>query len=164
MTGRSEWVRPFVATTAVVVVVVVLMTITDMEPEPLLVATFVTLLATGAWCVATLSNSIRSPNLVPRAVAVPLTIGADRRVKALRTGILFGRALGGHSTRLHQTLVGLIDDQLQHAHGIDRATDPDRAASIIGPKLTAFVNDPEAPASVASTKELTRIVSLIEQL
>jgi len=160
----NDWHRPFVIITGAVTVVILLMLMLDMGPQTILIAAFGAFIGAGAWCIASLSHTSLLAKPPPRAVVLPLAAGADRRVRALRTGILFGRALDGHSNRLHKTLLELIDDQLIHAHGIDRAVDPDGAASIIGPKLTSFVNDPDAAASIAQTKELTRIVTLIEQI
>lgn len=163
-TSNTEWHRPFWLIAGVIIVIVLLMLLLDMGPETTLVAAFGAFLGATVWCVTSLSQAPLIAKPPPRAVAPPRTVGADQRVKALRTGILFGRALGGHSDHLQQTLLEVIDDQLMHSHGIDRSNDPEAAASIIGPKLTAFVNDPEAAASIADTKQLTRIVTLIEQI
>lgn len=164
MTSAPNWQRPFAWIAASILVIVGLMALLNMGPETVLVAALGALIGTTIWCVASLSNTQRLITPTPRAVALARTVGTDSRVRALRTNILFGRALDGHSDRLHETLLELIDDQLLHAHGIDRALDPNAAAVIIGPHLTAFVGDPTAAASIADTKKLNRIVTLIEQI
>lgn len=162
MVDRWRW--PFVLILATIVVVEIFMFGTNMGPEPWLVAVVVALVGVTIWCLSLLAATTHALVPTPRAVAAPRAPGADRRVKALRTGILFSRNMSGHSERLHETLVGVIDDQLMHAHGIDRASAPEAAAAVLGSKLAAFVRDADASASVADTKELARIVTLIEQI
>lgn len=147
-----------------ILVVEIAMFSLNMGPEPLLVAAVGAFAGATVWCIHSLSGDIPMAPPTPRAVAPPRAPGADRQVKALRTGILFSRSMSGHGERLHDKLVDVIDDQLMHTHGIDRAAKPELAASTLGPKLTAFVNTPDPDASVSDTAELTRIVSLIEQL
>lgn len=160
----NDWKRPFRWISAAIVTVLLLMVLLGMGPDTLLIVAFGAFIGAAIWCVSSLSQTVRMVLPLPRAVAPPRTVGTDSRVRALRTSILFGRALDGHSDRLRQTLLELIDDQLVHAHGVDREVDPGVAASIIGPQLSAFVDDPQASASIADTKQLTRIVTLIEQI
>lgn len=161
---KGEWRLPFWLTVAAISAVVAFMIVFDMGPETTLVVAFGAFIGAAIWCVLSLSQPQWMPTAPPRAVVAPRAAGADQRVRALRTGILFGRALDGHSDRLYHTLVDVIDDQLLHAHGVNRSIDPEAAASIIGPNLASFVNDPESAGSIANTKELTRIVTLIEQI
>lgn len=162
--GASEWRRPFLITVCSVLLVELAMVALNMGPETLLVAAVGAFVGAAAWCFWSLSDTTRGPEPTPRAFAAPRAVGADQRVKTLRTGILFGRNMHGYADQLHEILIDLIDDQLVHAHGIDRAIQPDEAASVIGSQLTSFVNEPEAPASLSNTKQLTRIVTLIEQI
>lgn len=161
MSGR-RW--PFLLTLGAILVVEVLMFSLNMGPEPMLVAAVGAFAGATVWCLYSLSDSTPTAPPTPRAIAAPRAPGADHQVKALRTGILFSRSMTGHGERLHDTLVDVIDDQLIHTHGVDRAAEPATAASILGTKLTAFVNASEPGASVSDTKELARIVTLIEQI
>lgn len=160
----NGWRWPFLLTLAAILVVEIFMFGTNMGPEPWLVAVVVALAGVTIWCLYLLAETTPALQPRPRAIAAPRAPGADRRVKGLRTGILFSRNMSDHAERLHETLVGVIDDQLKHAHGIDRGSAPEAAASVLGSKLTAFVSDADASASVADTKELARIVTLIEQI
>lgn len=162
--NTSDWRRPFFITVGSVLVVELAMIALNMGPETLLVAALGAFVGAVSWCLWSLSSTTKGPLPTPRAFAAPRAAGADHRVKTLRTGILFGRNMHGYADQLRETLIDLIDDQLVHAHGIDRLMQPDDAASVIGPRLTSFVNDPDASASLSNTKELTRIVTLIEQI
>ncbi len=162
--AAPEWRWPFLLIVGVVLLVELAMSLLDMGPEIMLVAALGAFTGTVVWTARTLAETTKGPRVAPRAFAAPRAAGADGRVKSLRTGILFGRTMSGYTDRLHETLVAVIDDQLAHAHGIDRATEPVAAAEVIGPALTAFVSEPEAAASMTDTREINRIVTLIEQI
>jgi hypothetical protein len=83
---------------------------------------------------------------------------------SLRNGIAYGRPDDASTDRLRAALVDLVDDQLLAAHGIDRRTDPKRAAAVMGATLTAFVDDPALGRRLTKSRDLDRIVTLIEQL
>ncbi len=162
--SAPEWRRPFLLIVGVVLLVELGMSLLDMGPEIMLVAALGAFTGATIWSVRSLSDTTKGPQPTPRAFAPPRAAGADSRVKSLRTGILFGRTMSGYADRLHETLVEVIDDQLVHAHGIDRFTEPAAAADVIGPTLAAFVSEPEAAALMTDTKEINRIITLIEQI
>lgn len=147
-----------------VFVVELAMVALDMGPETLLVAAVVSCVAASVWCVRSLSMT--TANTEPRSsvVAEPARPAMDGRVRTLRSEIVFGRNPARDADRLHATLIELIDDQLRHSHGIDRLTDDDRAAAVLGPELSGFIQDPTAVATLSDVHRIDRIVTLIEQL
>lgn len=164
MKARADWRRPFLLILGAVLLVEITMSLLDMGPESILVAAIGALVGVTIWSARSLADTTRGPQPTPRAFAPPRAIGADSRVKNLRTSILFGRSLSGSTELLHENLIKVIDDQLLHAHGIDRAAEPAAAAATIGQALTAFVTEAEAVESVADTKQLSHIITLIEQI
>lgn len=156
--------RPLLAIVGLVVCVLIVMYALDMGPTTPVVAALGTFVGMVAWSALSLADSTPVRQPPPRPVAAQRAVGADRRVKALRSSILFGRNMDGYSERIHESLVDVLDEQLMYAHSIDRQTQPDQAAAILGPELWDFLNDPDAVAIVAKTKELNRIVTLIERV
>lgn len=161
---RPEWHLPFALIAGFVLLVEVVMFGLDMGPETMMVAAVIGFTGICVWCYFSLVQSTAEPPEPARVVAASRLVGTDRRVRHLRTSILFGRSMGGYTERLHETLVDIIDDQLLHAHGVDRANDPEAAAAILHPRLQAMVSDPDSVADISKTDELARIVALIEAL
>ena len=153
--------HPFVTGAIAVLLVESTMLLLDMGPEPLLVAAVVAVAGCAIWCLSTLSGT--ASFIEPLADAPAPSVGADWRVTRLRSAVW---SLGeeGASTRLHSTLVDLIDDQLEHAHGVTRRGDPEAAMRIMGPELQAFSERPDAARSLSRTAELDRNVSMIDRL
>ena len=129
-----------------------------MGPRVLIIAAMVVVVA-AAVCLALDLDDVLASNAWPSTVrTLRVPDGVDWRVGRLRLLLTERRTEGVHS-RLHELLVGLIDDRLTE-HGIDRSLNPDQAAAMLGPELTRFVSSstasPPAPTS--------RIVMLIEEL
>ena len=160
----GEWRTPFLAILAGVLLVEVAMVALDMGPEPLLVAAVVTVAASTVWCVRSLALTTVDISQPVVAVANPPAPGADSRVRALRSSLVLGRTPGGDTDRLHATLVEVIDDQLQHAHGVDRQLQATEAHALLDPELRRFVEHPDAAPELAAASHVQRIVTLIERL
>jgi hypothetical protein len=61
-------------------------------------------------------------------------------------------------------LIELTDDRLRHHHGIDRATDPQAAAEILGTRLSEFITHQPSTAALRTPDYLSAIVGEIEEL
>lgn len=90
--------------------------------------------------------------------------GLDLRTTRLSRRLAeIGRA-GFDDTRVWSDLVDLADDRLLRHHDIDRQTDPERAASVLGPRLAAFVSACPPPRQFSRRSYLDAIVTDIEEL
>lgn len=155
--------RWFVSVVAVVVAADVGMTALDMGPRHLVVAAVGAVVGTSVWSMSSLAGTAAGQARRRRDAEPSASSGADRRVKRLR-GELLSTADAASAARLHARLVDLIDDQLEHAHGVSLASDADRARQLMGDDLTAFVSDPRAVGRLASGSYLAQVVTMIEQL
>lgn len=86
----------------------------------------------------------------------------DRRLSALAWAVHGLRDGRTWERTLSPLLVDLVDHRLLIHHGVDRATDPDRARQLLGPELTRLVEDPLTPPR--SQGALTTLIARIEQL
>lgn len=164
----GAWRGPFLATVAVVILVEVSMVALDMGPEPVLVAAVLALAGATTWCVRSLALTTHAVEPPTLAVAEPMAPSADRRVRSLRSSIVFGASprsgRDADAEQLRTTLVGLVDDELWESHGIDRLAQPEAAASLLHPELDRFVSDPDSADAMTDPKQIERIVTLIERL
>lgn len=161
MSGAWRPIALIVATTALVCT---LMVLTGMEPEVTLVAALGGIVGIGVWHLGALADATPNATLSKISERSAPPARADRRVARLRTGLAFGRSDGPTLDRLHASLVDIIDDQLRSAHQIDRLDDPVASSALLGDALVAFIDHPDAPASLADPATLDRTLSLIERL
>jgi hypothetical protein len=66
--------------------------------------------------------------------------------------------------KVWQLLVQLIDDRLRLRHNIDRGTDPDAAADVLGARLSDFVTHQPSTSSLRTPDYLSGVVGEIEAL
>ena len=139
-----------------------LMLATDMGPDLIAVTILGLLVGTAIWFMSDVGPTAVRPHPAT-AGARPLEQRADLRITTLRQALAYGASDHYLAERVHTSLVDVIDDELRVTHGIDRATDPDAAAAVLGAELTAFVADPDA-ATTMTARSLARIVTLIEEI
>jgi hypothetical protein len=153
-----------IAIVAATVLVSAVLVASDTGPNLPLIAALCGLVGAGIWAVGDVAEAL--PTTRPTRIEPPAPPAArgDRRLMRLRSGIAYGRADGVALARLHENLVAIVDDQLLAAHDIDRSTDPDGAAAVMGPELNRFVTDPESTAKLADQRSLDRLLTLIERL
>ena len=158
----ARWGRRAASIVGGTVILLVLMAITDMAPNPLLVV----VAGLGGGVAASVVFDLVTSSSIVAAGPFPSRAGTaprvDARIRSLRFNLRSMR--DERADRLYRLLVELIDDQLIAAHGIDRASQPDRAAAIIGPDLQRFVDDPGAARSLKRLPRLERIVTEIERI
>jgi hypothetical protein len=158
-----RWRGRIATAVAVWVVVSLLMAAMQMDPSPVLIAGLVGVAAGGLCLVLDVSD-----------VASPVSWGADRAPEGLRRGgdvrvrTLQGQLQQGRNLddgrALHGSLVEIVDDRLLTEHGIDRTADPERAAAVLGPPLTAFVTNPPPSRRLGDPAYLAAILDRIEAL
>jgi len=118
----------------------------------------------AVWFVIDLGTAAVASSDLASAPAPEPAARSDRRVTRLRSGLAYGRPDGVTLENLRLSLIELVDDQLRAVHRIDRAADADAARDVIGDELDAFVNDPEAAATLLQPRSLDRILTLMERL
>lgn len=154
--------RPVVKIVVVTVGVLTFMLLTDMGPNIALMVSLCALIGVAVWFVADLAKlPIGTDVVVPAPEPVQLT---DRRVMRLRGGLVPGQRDDRSLLRLREGLVDLIDDQLRHAHQIDRSVQPEAARAVLGSELWTFVDDPSTAQGLGQPQRIDRILTLIEQL
>ncbi|MDN5854962.1 MAG: aluminum activated malate transporter family protein [Actinomycetia bacterium] len=99
----------------------------------------------------------------------PAPAAGSRRSVDLRTTRLSRRLAeigrpGYNDEHLWSDLVELIDDRLLRHHDVDRTADPDRAAQVLGPRLTTFVTACPPSRQFARRNYLDAIVTDIEEI
>lgn len=160
----SSWARPVAAIIGISVAIDLLMVVAGMGPDVILVAVIGVFVGVGVWFTIELVGAAPGSTGPSTATTEPPTPRTNRRVMRLRAGLANGRPDGVSLTNLRSNLVGLIDDQLECAHHIDRAADPDAARAVLGDELTAFVEDPDSARVLTEPRSLDHILTLIERI
>jgi hypothetical protein len=145
------------------IVVSVGMAAMRMDPSPVLIAGIVGVVVAALWLLLDVSDV--APPISWGAGYGPdrLRKGGDVRVRTLHGQLLHGRQLDD-GRALHGVLVDLVDDRLLAEHGIDRTSEPQRAAAALGPLLTDFVTNPPSAKRLGDVAFLASIVEQIESL
>lgn len=154
-------VRPLLLIGLAVVAVEAVLLVTDTGPDVWLVAAIVLAIGAGTWMAASTAGSVARPATAP-AVQQPSAERPDLRTSALRQAVSGSGTDVRHAERVRRQLVDLVDDHLADVHGIDRATEPERARDVLGPELARFV-DEDAPTALTA-RRLDRIVGIIERI
>jgi uncharacterized protein YqfA (UPF0365 family) len=144
--------RPILLIVIATIAVEVLMIVSGMGPDVWLVAAVAATIGVGIWIVVDTADTVPSVVSINAIAPQEPTHRVDRRVTRLRSGLAHGQT------------DSLSADQLLAGHQVDRATDPDAAAAIIGPELASFIDDPSARRSLPGTRALDRILTQIERL
>ncbi len=162
MTTNSK--RPVLVIVAAVLLAEALMVASGMAPDVLLVAALGVTVGVGIWIIVNTADAVSSVTPVGAASGTEPVQRVDRRVTRLRSSLAHSRTDSLSAERLHDSLVAIIDDQLRVAHHTDRMVDVVAATAVLGPELSAFINDPSAPESLSRPRDLDHIITLIERL
>jgi hypothetical protein len=134
-----------------------------LRPRPVLLVLTVVAGLVWVWLVEDLAADRYDLNLdAPRGRLLPRW-GLDARFSRLSSSLRPPYDPGLVAGQVHPTLVAIVDDRLLANHGVDRATEPDRARAVMGPKLAAYVEGPPSPRRnlIAHLSEMvTRIEAL----
>lgn len=162
--GVSRAPVTVVTIVAVTTAAIILAAVTGMGPDPVMLGALGLLVGCIIWCLADLSNRVTSTDGIATTIAPAPVAHVDHRLMSLRNGIAYGRVNDASVERLRTALVELVDDQLRTVHGIDPIADPDGAAAVLGPELAELVADPSTARHLTRSRDLDRIVTLIERL
>lgn len=155
------------------VVVGVVMLLLDMEPRLVLVGLVVIVVGTSGFLLLDLGDETAVVDWHAHDLEETSAVVVDLRVQHLRGSLhrstsrrrsaaaLLGD--GEVTDQIVRALTEIVDDTLRADHGIDRSSDPDGAAEVLGPELARFVTDADELRGL-SRRRLTTIVTLIEQL
>lgn len=154
--------RPLFVIAGVVVVTEAALLLTDTGPDVWLVAALVGLVGAAIWFTTMIDRiavrPVPSPPSPSNSTSFP-----DLRTTTLRQALATGRSDDRHARRLRGQLVAIVDDELLTVHGIDRHADPAAARAVLGDELDRLVAD-SGPGAPLTPRDVTRIVTLIEQL
>ena len=132
----------------------------DAQPDPLLLAALVVIVAVGIIVLRDLVETVEHVEWVSPYEVGPGRRGRDARVDTLR------RQLDGTPWLSRQSigdvLVEIIDDRLLAHHDVDRYEDPAAANALLTPRLRRVVADPGRAAPIL--RDVDRIVDDIEAL
>lgn len=132
----------------------------DAQPDPLLLAALVVIIAVGIIVLRDLVETVEHVEWVSPYEVGPGRRGRDARVDTLR------RQLDGTPWLSRQSigdvLVEIIDDRLLAHHDVDRYEDPAAANALLTPRLRRVVADPGRAAPIL--RDVDRIVDDIEAL
>lgn len=149
----------------------VLMVLLGMEPRLVLLGCVVMVVSATTWLL--IDTEVATAPIVwhRHGAGADTSAPSDRRVKMLRARLRqpahrrrVTTADDVDADEIADTLVAVIDDHLKADHGLDRSTDPAAAATVLGPDLARFVNDPAARRSMTRRRSLARTLALIEDL
>ncbi|MEN9645683.1 MAG: hypothetical protein RL238_2352 [Actinomycetota bacterium] len=134
--------------------------VADAQPDPLLLAALVTVLAVGVVVLRDLVDTVEHVEWVSPFEVGPGRRGRDARVDTLR------RQLDGAPWMSRQSigdvLVEIIDDRLLAHHDVDRYEDPAAANALLTPRLRRVVADPGRAAPIL--RDVNQIIDDIEAL
>ncbi len=154
------WRRRLLGVAVAWAVTFALSVVAGTEPQPVLLAALMAVVAGVAWLAVDMSEMVSPAEWDTWAGS------ARRRGNDVRVGVL-QRALEDIATRqevehLHPMLVDLLDERLDAHHGIRREDEPGRAAELIGDELAQFVDHPPPPVRFGNMAYLSRIIDQIE--
>ena len=160
---RPPWRRRAITLLVIWAVVYAISAAADTDPQPVVLAAAIALLAGVLWSAADLVDHVVPARWETWTVSLRSRRGADVRVSAIQ------RALTDVATRqdverMHPTLVALVDDRLAAHHGIDREAEPQRAGEVLGPELADFVRRAPPPVRFGDHAYLSALLTRIEQL
>jgi hypothetical protein len=157
------WLLRGVLATAVWLAICALTFAQGLQPRPVLVALAVLAACSVLWLLLDLSVSVEPSDWTTPSHDPVRAPGEDRRLALLRrvlTAHLVGREV---DEGLHDQLVKIADDRLLARHGVRRAVDPERAATLFGPDLARFA-DATAPYPRLTPAQIGLLIDRIEAL
>lgn len=160
---RRRWASRIGAAVSLWVVVVGVAVFLGNQPDALLLGLLIAACAASLWLYLDTSTAVEAPRwrtVDDDPVRPP---GEDRRL-AMLTRVLRGHADArevGNALRAH--VLELADQRLLATHGVSRRADPERAAGLLGPELTALA-DQQPPYPRLTPHQIDVLLNRIEDL
>ena len=152
--------RFILATAATWLVLSLILVGSGAKPALLVLAAIIALIAAMLSVALDLGRSAVAVDWPTPLPLLPVDGSPDNRAKELRASAT--GAAQAKSTTLHDTLVDLVDQRLLLTHGINRATDPERAELILPDSLRRLTEGPNRRISNATV--LSSLLTDIEKL
>ncbi len=159
---RKQWTSRIAAAFGLWLVVCVVAQLLGNQPRPGLIALVIGAAATTAWLyldTSAQSEPARWQLVSDEPIRPP---GSDPRLS------LFERVIAQHldsrdaTDQLHRYVSETTERRLVTKHGINRATDPERARAVLGPELAGFLDNPRSRR--LSLSEIDSMLTRIEAL
>lgn len=157
------WLR-LVLTALVALGAIVAMTLLGMHPRAVLVAGIVLVAATIGWLAVDVGALPAEIDWERHADRREIWVRSDQRVNLIRARLHRERRRGDEWASTADQLAELIIARLRTTHGIDRVAEPAAAADVLGPELTAFLDDPDIRRRMSGLRALPSTLTLIERL
>ena len=159
----SQWRGRLLGAGLVWLGLVLTLGLSGLRPNVIVIAAVVGVLALVAWLTNDLSDIAPSIDWRPSGATATTSYGSDRGTRTLWRQ-LSDQERSGADPRLHTLLVGIIDERLLVECRVDRAGDPERAAAVLGPELSAFIAATGTDAGLADAARLDQIITRIESI
>jgi hypothetical protein len=159
----SRWVPRVALAFGLWLVVAVAAWILGNEPRPGLLALMVAVGAALLWLFLDVSADAEAttwPQLVDEAARPP---GEDPGLERLQRLLAQHQSAHEVGDALHRRLTELADQRLVAHHGVSLVADPQRAAGLLGPQLTALVRQ-RPPYPRLSPQQIDVLLQRIEDL
>lgn len=88
----------------------------------------------------------------------------DYRMLRLRRDLRDATERSDRADEIYPVIRGLAAERLRAHHDVDLDRDPDRAADLMGPVLTAYLNKPPTSTARRSKRDMNRALDRIEEL
>ena len=140
------------------------LTLLHFEPDPVRLPLVIALLVAVAHLLGDALGTVE-PTMQFWAIDAedsPRPAGSDARLAFLVRVITQHQVARHPDARLAESLAALTDRRLLQRHGVRRAEDPQRAAELLGPDLSRFLDEP--PGRRVSLTEIDHHLQRIEAL
>lgn len=136
------------------------------QPRPGLLALMVGAAATVLWVLLDVPGELVTGRWRAAAQQDDRPVGEDPRLALLHRAVAQHLDSREVNVALHRRLTELADSQLEARHGVSRRSDPNRAAQLLGPDLSALVTEASGrpPYPRLSLDRIHRVITEIEDL
>jgi hypothetical protein len=159
---RRTWRNRLVAVVALWLVIWLVLAWFDFEPHPGRIAVLVVAAAMTWWLFLDATAASLPPHWESPEDEPLRRRGSDPRLD------LYERVVSQHldsrdaTDLLHRYLAAIADERLVGKHGLSRRADPARAAELLGPQVTEFLERPHGRR--LSLSQIDQLLSRIEAL
>jgi hypothetical protein len=94
----------------------------------------------------------------------PRQPGSDLRLQRLTDRLRSSLHRDTAARELHVELSAIVDERLARRHGVDRLTQPERAAEILGPELATYLATAPPTGRSVQLRRLSTVLTRIEEL
>jgi hypothetical protein len=163
VSGEVQWIRRLAVLFVIWAALLAVSISADTDPQPIVLASAIVGVAAVVFLALEVVDGSQAASWDTWSPAVRTLRGGDPRVGMLRR-VLQVVTTTRDVAQIHPLLVGIVDERLAARHAIVRADEPERAAAIMGPELTQFVEMPPGTVRLGSPALLGDMLTRIEAL